>query len=106
MNDMRPLSVGLIGLGGMGTRHALNLHHRIGAARVAAVYDVDVQRASQAASACGAAKISDDPLSLIQSDQVGAVVIASPDATHATFALECIRCQKPVLCEKPLAASV
>jgi myo-inositol 2-dehydrogenase / D-chiro-inositol 1-dehydrogenase len=105
MSDSRRLSVGLIGMGGMGTRHALNLHHHIGAAHVAAVYDPDVDRARQAAAACGAALVFDDPLQLIQADDVDAVVIASPDATHADFTLECIRCRKPVLCEKPLAAS-
>jgi myo-inositol 2-dehydrogenase/D-chiro-inositol 1-dehydrogenase len=105
MSDSRTLSIGLIGLGGMGMRHALNLHQRIGAARVAAVYDLDTQRAGQAAAACGAAQIFDDPLRLIQSAQIDAVVIASPDATHAAFVLECLRCGKPVLCEKPLAGS-
>jgi myo-inositol 2-dehydrogenase/D-chiro-inositol 1-dehydrogenase len=105
MSDSRRLSVGLIGLGGMGTRHALNLHHHIGAARVAAVYDPDVNRAREAAAACGAAQVFDDPFRLIHADGVDAVVLASPDATHADFALECIHCRKPVLCEKPLATN-
>jgi myo-inositol 2-dehydrogenase/D-chiro-inositol 1-dehydrogenase len=105
MNDSRRLAVGLIGVGGMGTRHALNLHHYIAAARVAALYDLDVNRAREAAAACGAAEVFDDPLRLIQADDVDAVLIASPDATHADFVLECIRCRKPVLCEKPLATS-
>jgi myo-inositol 2-dehydrogenase/D-chiro-inositol 1-dehydrogenase len=42
---------------------------------------------------------------LIASDQIDAVVIASPDATHAPLTLACIAAGKPVLCEKPLAAS-
>jgi myo-inositol 2-dehydrogenase/D-chiro-inositol 1-dehydrogenase len=32
-------------------------------------------------------------------------VIASPDPTHAPLVLECLRLEKPVLCEKPLADS-
>jgi myo-inositol 2-dehydrogenase/D-chiro-inositol 1-dehydrogenase len=106
MRDPRRLSVGLIGMGGMGTRHALNLHHHVAAARVAAVYDPDMERAREAAVACGAAQVFDDPFGLIQADEVDAVVIASPDPTHADFALESVRCRKPVLCEKPMAASV
>ena len=105
MSHSRTLSVGLIGTGGMGTRHALNLRDHVGAARVAAVYDLDGDRARQAAAACGAARVFDDPLGLIRAGDVDAVVIASPDATHADFVLECVRNQKPVLCEKPLAAS-
>jgi myo-inositol 2-dehydrogenase/D-chiro-inositol 1-dehydrogenase len=70
---------------------------------VAAVYDADTERASQAAAQCGSAAVLDDPHRLIQSDRVDAVIIASPDATHVDLVLECLRCRKPVLCEKPLA---
>jgi myo-inositol 2-dehydrogenase/D-chiro-inositol 1-dehydrogenase len=89
----------------MGTRHALNLHQHVGAARVAAVYDADTERALQVAARCGAARVYDDPSRLIEDGRVDAVVIASPDATHAAFVHECLRCRKPVLCEKPLATS-
>ena len=53
---------------------------------------------------CGAA-VYDDPLRLIQDDRIEAVIIASPDATHAGLVQECLRWGKPVLCEKPLATS-
>jgi myo-inositol 2-dehydrogenase / D-chiro-inositol 1-dehydrogenase len=105
MGNTRPVSVGLIGAGGMGMRHAENLHRHVGAARVAAVYDLDRKRAEQVATMCGTAAVFDDPLRLIQDDRVDAVIIASPDATHADFVLESLRRQKPVLCEKPLATS-
>ena len=105
MSNSRPVSIGVIGTGGMGSRHVQNLHQHVGAARVAAVFDVDTARARQAAAACGSAVIFDDPFRLIQDDQVDAVIIASPDATHVGFVLECLRRQKPVLCEKPLATS-
>lgn len=105
MTASRTLSIGVIGMGGMGARHAVNLHRHVGMARVAAVYDVDMERARQAAARCGAPEVFDDPIRLIRSDQVDALVIASPDATHVDFVLECLRCEKPVLCEKPLATS-
>jgi myo-inositol 2-dehydrogenase / D-chiro-inositol 1-dehydrogenase len=89
----------------MGTRHAENIHLHVGAARVAAVYDIDRKRAEQTATLCGAAAVLDDPLRLIQDDRVDAILIASPDATHPAFVLECLRCRKPVLCEKPLATT-
>jgi myo-inositol 2-dehydrogenase/D-chiro-inositol 1-dehydrogenase len=89
----------------MGTRHAENIHRHVGAARLAAVYDLDRQRAERAAMLCGAAAVFDDPLRLIQDDRVDAILIASPDATHPAFVLECLRCRKPVLCEKPLATN-
>ncbi len=40
---------------------------------------------------------------LIESDDVDAVLIASIAETHAAFTLACIAAGKPVLCEKPLA---
>ena len=42
-------------------------------------------------------------MAVITDPEVGAVLIASPDATHADFAIACIKAGKPVLCEKPLA---
>lgn len=105
MADSRPVSVGVIGTGGMGTRHAVNLHQHVSAARVAALYDCDGERVRQAAAQSGAPAIFDDPIRLIRDDRVDAVVIASPDPTHVDFVIECLRCRKPVLCEKPLATS-
>ena len=105
MRNASPIAVGLIGAGGMGTRHAENIHQHVGAARLAAVYDLDRQRAERTAMLCGTAAVFDDPLRLIQDDRVEAVLIASPDATHPALVLEGLRCRKPVLCEKPLATS-
>lgn len=42
---------------------------------------------------------------MIASDQIDAIVIASPDATHAALTRACVEAGKPVLCEKPLASS-
>jgi myo-inositol 2-dehydrogenase / D-chiro-inositol 1-dehydrogenase len=105
MHNAKSIAVGLIGAGGMGMRHAENLHRHVPAAHVAAAYDLDQSRAAQVAALCGTAAVFDDPLRLIQDDRVEAVIIASPDATHAGFVQECLRCRKPVLCEKPLATS-
>lgn len=105
MPDLRTIAVGVIGTGGMGTRHVVNLHKHVSAVRVAAVYDFDSERARQAAALGGSATVFDDPLRLIQADTVDAVLIASPDDTHVDFVLECLRQRKPVLCEKPLTTN-
>jgi myo-inositol 2-dehydrogenase / D-chiro-inositol 1-dehydrogenase len=105
MRDTCSVAVGLIGAGGMGMRHAENLHRHVGAARVAAVYDIDRRRAERVAAMCEDAEVVDDPLRLIRDDRVEAVLVASPDATHAGLVLEALDCHKPILCEKPLATS-
>ncbi len=100
---MAELSIGVIGTGGMGTRHAMNLHEHIVGARVAGVYDLDQARAATVAAQCGGAKVFADPLKLIHDAAIEAVVVTSPDHTHAGFAVACVQQGKPVLSEKPLA---
>jgi myo-inositol 2-dehydrogenase/D-chiro-inositol 1-dehydrogenase len=106
MASSRSIAIGIIGVGGMGTRHAINLHEHIAGARVAAVYDVDGDSARAAAAAAGGPALFDDPLALVGDPSVDAVIIASPDATHAGFVHACLQQRKPVLCEKPLATSL
>jgi len=102
---MADLSVGVIGAGRMGSCHAVNVHRYAKGARVAAIYDLDQARAGQVAAECDSARAFQDPVQLIQDVGVDAVVIASPDPTHAEFVHECLRHHKPVLCEKPLATT-
>jgi myo-inositol 2-dehydrogenase/D-chiro-inositol 1-dehydrogenase len=104
--NSKHIAVGIIGTGGMGTRHAVNIHRLVGGAYVSAVYDLDKGRASQAAAQCGNPRVFDDPIKLIEDPSVDAVLIASPDDTHAKMTLACLKAGKPVLCEKPLATSV
>jgi myo-inositol 2-dehydrogenase/D-chiro-inositol 1-dehydrogenase len=97
--------VGVIGTGGMGGRHAANLSARVAGARLSAVMDADLARAEQAAARAGA-RVYHDARALIDDAEVEAVIVASPDATHAELALACLEVGKPVLCEKPLATTV
>lgn len=47
---MADILIGVIGAGGMGSRHVLNLQHNVKGARVAAIYDLDQTRAQQVAA--------------------------------------------------------
>jgi myo-inositol 2-dehydrogenase/D-chiro-inositol 1-dehydrogenase len=96
------LAVGVIGTGVMGAEHARLLRCATSGAHLAAVCDPDAARATTAAQ--GAAVFT-DAHALIHSDKAQAVVIALPDATHADYALACLAVGKPVLCEKPIAAT-
>jgi myo-inositol 2-dehydrogenase / D-chiro-inositol 1-dehydrogenase len=88
---MADIAIGVIGAGGMGSRHAVNLQRSV--------------KGAQVAEECGSAKAFADATELIQDSSVDAVVIASPDPTHAEFVHACLRQRKPVLCEKPLATT-
>ncbi len=100
------LRVGVIGTGGMGGRHARNLAHRVAGAELAALMDLDEERARALAEECGGAKVFASGPDLIRDDAVEAVLIASPDPTHADLAVACIEAGKPVLCEKPLGVDI
>lgn len=99
------IPVGIVGTGGMGGMHAMCLHRKVAGARVAAVSDVDAGRAEKVAKDCGGAAVFGDAVEMIRDEGVEAVVVASPDSTHAGLVFECLRLGKPVMCEKPLATS-
>ncbi|MEX1018618.1 MAG: Gfo/Idh/MocA family oxidoreductase, partial [Litorilinea sp.] len=104
MRRDRVLGIGVIGLGGMGGRHARILAERTQGARVCAVYDPDGARAESVAKSVGAEIVASAEAVISHAD-VDAVVIASPDVTHAPLTLACLDLEKPVMCEKPLAQS-
>lgn len=97
--------VGLIGAGVMGTDHALILDGQVHGAELAAVCDSDPARARVVMDQTGCRIFETDPLALVASPSVDAVLIASPDDTHGALTLACLGAGKPVLCEKPLSQS-
>jgi myo-inositol 2-dehydrogenase/D-chiro-inositol 1-dehydrogenase len=70
------------------------------------VFDIIEERASAIASTCGNAPLFSSAENLITDESVDAVIIATPDETHAAITLTCIEERKPVLCEKPLATAI
>ncbi|MGB0386454.1 MAG: Gfo/Idh/MocA family oxidoreductase [Ardenticatenaceae bacterium] len=100
-------TIGVIGSGGMGSRHIRNLASQT-PAQVVAIMDIDRERAEAVAAdaTAGGCKVLTDANALITDPSVGAVLIASPHRFHAEAALACIEAGKPVLCEKPLATNL
>ena len=109
---MQRIGLGVIGGGYMGKAHAVAAN----AVRAVFGFQADVHLAGVAASspesakryaqAYGAAQAFDCAADLIASDQVDAVIIASPQDTHLEYALQASRLGKPILCEKPMGRSV
>lgn len=98
----QPLRVGVIGVGMMGADHADRLATKIANATLAAVADPDTGRARDLAHRYPDTEVFPDPLDLIASAGVDAVVLASPGFVHEEQLLACLERGKPVLCEKPL----
>jgi myo-inositol 2-dehydrogenase / D-chiro-inositol 1-dehydrogenase len=104
MEKREQIAVGVIGTGGMGGMHTEVIQTEVANATLAAVADLDKERAEKVAEKSGATVFADAE-EMIRDEAVEAVVVASPDPTHAPLVKECLRLEKPVLCEKPLADS-
>ena len=100
----RPIRVGLAGLGSMGRNH-LRILSSISGASLVAVADPVVEMVA-AATAGSQVRGFDDPLEMIASADLDAVVIAAPTTAHVDLAHAAIERGLAVLVEKPLAASV
>ena len=96
--------IAVIGAGGMGSFHARTLAV-IPGCQVVSIADPFGDSVFELADELGAVA-SRDPESVATSDDVDALVIASPDETHADLTIAAMATGKRVLCEKPLATSV
>ncbi len=98
--------IGLIGAGVMGADHARTIYSAVGGAELVAIHERDRDRARSVAKACGDARVIETAEELIADPAIDAVLISSPDASHAPLAIACIEARKPALVEKPLAATL
>lgn len=99
------MGVGVIGVGGMGRRHAENLAAHVPEARLVALHDANAALARRVADeleAVACASLDE----LLARDDVRAIVVASPMDFHAEQAIVAARAEKDVLVEKPIATSL
>ena len=99
---MSRLRVGVVGAGAWGKNHVRTVA-TLPDAELAAVCDADPKTRERLTRQYPAAHITGDVADLV--GRVDAVVIASPAATHARVALQCVEAGKPCLVEKPFALS-
>jgi len=98
------LNIAGIGVGGMGRGDL----EAVSSQNIVALCDVDTNRAAGTFKRFPQAKIYRDFRKMFDEmeKQIDAVVVATPDHTHAVAAMAAIRRGKHVYCEKPLAHSV
>ena len=101
---VKPLGFGLIGCGGMGRSLGRQLVTLEGV-RLAGVYDPDESARREAAAELGAGEHA-TPESLAAAEEVDALVIASPPATHRQLAELGAAHGRHLFVEKPLAPSI
>ncbi|MFT2017003.1 Gfo/Idh/MocA family protein [Streptomyces sp. 796.1] len=102
MPQQRILGVAVIGTGRMGADHVRRIDEVTSGARVAAVVDVDGERAKTVAERIEGCAAYTETAAALASPEVDAVLIASPGPAHEAALLQALDLDLPVLCEKPL----
>jgi len=109
---MTHIGIGVIGTGYMGKAHSVAMN------AVGAVYDTPLKPvcemlcattengAAAKAKTFGFNRSTADWRLLVDDPAIEAIVIASPQSTHKEIALAAIANGKPVMCEKPMGASL
>lgn len=100
---MRPLRFGVVGCGAIATLHQLPALRRVAAASPVAVADADRDWAARVAERFRIPDAFGDYRDLI--GRVDAVLVATPNHTHADIACGLLGAGVHVLCEKPLATT-
>ena len=97
------LAIGVIGAGGRGWDNLQGVQSE----RIVAIADVDDERASEAFKKFpDAARYRDFREMLDKQKSLDAVVVSTPDHTHAVAAITAMRRGLHVYCEKPLARTI
>jgi predicted dehydrogenase len=100
----RPMSVGIIGCGWAGVRHAKAFVNQ--GASVAWAVDVSMGRAKAVGGLQVGTRVSADYREALRDPALDAVDICLPHNLHALMTIEAVRNGKHVLCEKPLAVTL
>jgi hypothetical protein len=97
------LNIAVIGLGGMGSKNVL----ACGNENIVALCDVDHSFAAKSFKAFPQAAIYKDyRVMLAKQKDIDAVLIATPDHTHAVIAMAAMQAGKHVFCQKPLTHDI
>ena len=97
------LNVAGIGVGGMGAGDLRNLESQ----HIGALCDVDHRYAAGTFKRYSKATVYKDYRRMLEKEKgVDAVVVATPDHTHAVISMACMKAGKHVYCQKPLTHDV
>lgn len=103
---MEKTKIAVIGLGGIAQLVHLPILSKLGNVEISAVADINKNRLKSVGEKFLIAKQFSDYKELLATQDVDAVIIATPTNTHSEIALECLKAKKHILIEKPIARSL
>jgi predicted dehydrogenase len=103
---MAKLGMGVLGVGGMGRRHAFNIRRLIPEAQLIAVADADLKRAQQVASELEIEYSYNNVAALVERKDIDAIVVVTPAKFHGAAMRVCAQAGKDIFCEKPFTLTV
>ena len=101
--QQKKLNIGIVGLGRLGQRHAINLAQRVPNAEVVAACSPLPAELDWAASTLGITQGYADYSALLAHPGLDAVFLVTPTSLHADQIIQALRAGKHVFCEKPLS---
>jgi scyllo-inositol 2-dehydrogenase (NAD+) len=102
----KPLNIGVVGLGRLGSQYARYFTTRISGARLYAVSDVNPATTQAVAAETGATRAYTDYHELVSDPAVDAVVVMTPTKLHGEVVIAAAAAKKAIFCEKPLTLDV
>lgn len=103
---MKTIGVALIGCGGIALANHVPGLALCPAAKIVALCDTNPQALQIAAQKTGVSVATSQYKEILQRDDVDAVIIATPNLTHAPITLDAVAAGKHVFCEKPVAMNL
>jgi len=103
---MNKIKIAVIGLGRLGSFHAINLQTRIFNAELVAVSEINETALANFTNKFPTVKGYKDYKEMLKDNSIEAVIVASSTSTHASTVIDCIKANKKIFCEKPIAVNL
>jgi predicted dehydrogenase len=103
---MEKSKIAVVGLGGIAQLVHLPILSKLGNVEICALADINKNRLKSVGEKFLIAKLFTNYKELLATQDVDAVIIATPTNTHSEIAIECLKAKKHILIEKPIARNL
>ncbi|MFA5805482.1 MAG: Gfo/Idh/MocA family oxidoreductase [Melioribacteraceae bacterium] len=103
---MEKTKVAVIGLGGIAQLVHLPILSKLMNVQISAVADIKKNQLNSVSEKFNIEKHYTDYKEMLDKEEIEAVIIATPTNTHLEIALDCLKANKHILIEKPIARNV